>query len=56
MFYQATTTTATTTTTFIATVIHVYHNSNLNIKLNGKGLYNFYKWQEHVQAITMKDR
>ena len=28
-----------------------YHNSNLNIKLNGRGFYVFYKWQEHVQVM-----
>jgi len=28
-----------------------YHNSNLNIKLNGRGFYVFYKWQEHVQGM-----
>jgi len=28
-----------------------YHNSNLNIKLNGRGFYDFYKWQEHVQVM-----
>ena len=43
--------TTTTTTTFIATVIHVYHNSNLNIKLNDRRLYIFYKWQEHIQVM-----
>jgi len=30
---------------------YTYHNSNLNIKLNGRGFYVFYKWQEHVQVM-----
>jgi len=28
-----------------------YHDSNLNIKLNSRGVCVFYKWQEHVQVM-----
>ena len=40
----------TTTTTFIATVIHIT-TAILNIRLNGRGSYVFYKCQEHVQVM-----